>query len=93
MKDFIRATYLPHKTDPSCEQFPILACTFPFTFDDRLARLACDRRNEFDHLADHARASGRFDSSYYTPLECVGLFWHLVDLIWIYLFPLLYLIG
>ena len=28
----------------------------------------------------------------YTPLEYVGLFWHLVDLIWIYLFPLLYLI-
>lgn len=34
-----------------------------------------------------------FDSHYYTPLECTGLFWHLVDLIWIYLFPLLYLIG
>ena len=29
----------------------------------------------------------------YTPLEYVGLFWHLVDLIWIYLFPLLYLIN
>jgi cytochrome c oxidase subunit 3 len=36
---------------------------------------------------------GEFNSSYYTPVECVGLFWHLVDLIWIYLFPLLYLIG
>jgi len=34
----------------------------------------------------------RFHSLYYTPLECVGLFWHLVDLIWIYLFPLLYLV-
>ncbi len=33
-----------------------------------------------------------FNSAYYTPLECVGLFWHLVDLIWIYLFPLLYLV-
>lgn len=32
-------------------------------------------------------------SSYnYQPLEYVGLFWHLVDLIWIYLFPLLYLV-
>ena len=29
---------------------------------------------------------------YYRPLEYVGLFWHLVDLIWIYLFPLLYLV-
>jgi cytochrome c oxidase subunit 3 len=36
---------------------------------------------------------GEFSSQYWTPLECVGLFWHLVDLIWIYLFPLLYLIG
>ena len=33
-----------------------------------------------------------FSPSYYTPMECVGLFWHLVDLIWIYLFPLLYLV-
>ena len=29
---------------------------------------------------------------HYRPLEYVGLFWHLVDLIWIYLFPLLYLV-
>ena len=36
---------------------------------------------------------GEFGPKYYTPIECVGLFWHLVDLIWIYLFPLLYLIG
>lgn len=36
---------------------------------------------------------GEFSDKYWTPLECVGLFWHLVDLIWIYLFPLLYLIG
>ncbi|MCB0408105.1 MAG: cytochrome c oxidase subunit 3 family protein [Bdellovibrionales bacterium] len=36
---------------------------------------------------------GHFGPKYYTPLECVGLFWHLVDLIWIYLFPLLYLVG
>ena len=34
-----------------------------------------------------------FSGDYYTPVEGVGLFWHLVDLIWIYLFPLLYLVG
>ncbi|MCB0390863.1 MAG: cytochrome c oxidase subunit 3 family protein [Bdellovibrionales bacterium] len=34
-----------------------------------------------------------FNKDYYTPLEIVGLFWHLVDVIWIYLFPLLYLVG
>lgn len=36
---------------------------------------------------------GHFGSSYYTPVELVGIYWHLVDLIWIYLFPLMYLIG
>jgi cytochrome c oxidase subunit 3 len=35
---------------------------------------------------------GDFSSTYYTPVDLVGLYWHLVDLIWIYLFPLLYLI-
>jgi len=34
---------------------------------------------------------GEYNSKYFTTLECVGLFWHLVDLIWIYLLPLLYL--
>ncbi len=36
---------------------------------------------------------GDFHANYYTPLEMVGLYWHLVDLIWIFLFPLLYLVG
>ncbi|MCB1177417.1 MAG: cytochrome c oxidase subunit 3 family protein [Leptospiraceae bacterium] len=35
----------------------------------------------------------KFNSEYYTPVEGVGIFWHIVDLIWIYLFPLLYLVG
>lgn len=35
---------------------------------------------------------GEFSSEYYTPVEITGLYWHLVDLIWIFLFPLLYLI-
>jgi cytochrome c oxidase subunit 3 len=40
------------------------------------------------------RASrGHFSSRYYTPIEMSVLYWHLVDLIWIYLFPLLYLVG
>jgi cytochrome c oxidase subunit 3 len=38
-------------------------------------------------------AKNRFSETYYTPCEIVGLYWHLVDLVWIYLFPLLYLIG
>ncbi len=36
---------------------------------------------------------GDFDAHYYTPVEMVGLYWHFVDLVWIYLFPLLYLVG
>lgn len=36
---------------------------------------------------------GDFGPKYATPVEMVGLYWHLVDLIWIYLFPLLYLID
>lgn len=36
---------------------------------------------------------GKFNQKYSTPVELGGLYWHLVDLIWIYLFPLLYLIG
>jgi len=36
---------------------------------------------------------GRYNSAYYTPIENAGLYWHFVDIIWIYLFPLLYLID
>jgi cytochrome c oxidase subunit III len=35
---------------------------------------------------------GAFSSAYYTPIEITGLYWHLVDIIWIFLFPLFYLI-
>lgn len=35
----------------------------------------------------------RFSGKYFTPVELGALYWHLVDLIWIYLFPLLYLVG
>ncbi len=36
---------------------------------------------------------GIFSAEYYTPIDMVGLYWHFVDVIWIYLFPLLYLID
>ena len=38
-------------------------------------------------------ARGRFSPDYYNPVEIAGLYWHFVDLVWIFLFPLLYLIG
>jgi cytochrome c oxidase subunit 3 len=36
---------------------------------------------------------GTFGPEYYTPVEISGLYWHFVDIVWIFLFPLLYLIG
>lgn len=38
-------------------------------------------------------ARGAFSPEYYTPIEISGLYWHFVDLVWIYLFPLYYLIA
>ena len=36
---------------------------------------------------------GEFGPAYYTPVELGGLYWHFVDIVWIFLFPLLYLIS
>ena len=36
---------------------------------------------------------GRFTAAYNAPVEMVGLYWHFVDVVWIFLFPLLYLID
>jgi cytochrome c oxidase subunit 3 len=36
---------------------------------------------------------GRYTPEYHTPVEVCGLYWHFVDIVWIFLFPLLYLIG
>ena len=35
---------------------------------------------------------GRYSPAYHTPVEMTGLYWHFVDIVWIFLFPLLYLI-
>ena len=35
----------------------------------------------------------RFSPEWYTPVEMAGLYWHFVDIVWIFLFPLLYLLG
>jgi len=36
---------------------------------------------------------GRFSSEYYFPVEMAGLYWHFVDIVWVFLFPLLYLVD
>jgi len=46
----------------------------------------------FSYLTFYAW-KGRYTPEYHTPLENSGLYWHFVDIIWIYLFPLLYLID
>jgi cytochrome c oxidase subunit III len=35
----------------------------------------------------------KYNEHYFSPVEMVGLYWHFVDIVWIFLFPLLYLIG
>jgi cytochrome c oxidase subunit III len=37
-------------------------------------------------------ARGKFSPAYYTPVEMGGLYWHLIDIIWVFLFPLFYLV-
>lgn len=37
-------------------------------------------------------AQGKYHAGWYLPVDLIGLYWHLVDLIWIFLFPLLYLV-
>src|SRR5204863_1753594 len=39
-----------------------------------------------------AAARGSFSASYFTPVELTGLYWHFVDIVWVFLFPMLYLV-
>ncbi len=40
-----------------------------------------------------AARRGAYSADYYSPIEMFGLYWHFVDIVWIFLYPLLYLIG
>ena len=62
--------------------------------DDRPARHPRDggHRRAFGVIAWMTRC-GKFSNAYYTPVEIAGLYWHFVDLVWIFLYPLLYLID
>jgi cytochrome c oxidase subunit 3 len=44
------------------------------------------------YLVIHA-VKGRYTAEYNSPVEITGLYWHFVDIVWIYLFPLLYLVD
>ena len=61
---------------------------------DRPARAAHDHRHSDPGRASPGRAwRGAYGPTYHTPVEMTGLYWHFVDIVWIFLFPLLYLIG
>ena len=36
---------------------------------------------------------GRFTPENHNAIECAGLYWHFVDIVWIFLFPILYLVA
>jgi cytochrome c oxidase subunit 3 len=36
---------------------------------------------------------GKYTRAYFTPVELCGLYWHFVDVVWIFLFPTLYLVA
>lgn len=38
-------------------------------------------------------AAGQFNSEYHTPIEALGLYWHFVDIVWIFLFAIFYISG
>ena len=62
--------------------------------DDRPARAPHDHRPRH-HAGDArgGRGAARSPPEYSSPIEISGLYWHFVDIVWIFLFPLLYLIG
>jgi cytochrome c oxidase subunit III len=55
--------------------------------------IAHDHRRGLAVVAGVEAKRYQFSSRYYTPIEMVGLYWHFVDIVWIFLFPMLYLIG
>ena len=64
-----------------------------YFFMTGLARAAHGDRPRHSHGARDHDGAGRFSPEYYAPLDISGLYWHFVDIVWIFLFPLLYLIG
>ena len=60
---------------------------------DRHARHSHDYRRWFVRRLTVMAWKGQITPEYYTPVENAGLYWHFVDIVWIYLFPLLYLIS
>ena len=60
---------------------------------DRHARPAYGDRHRHSGLHFFRARTGAYTNGHYTFIENFGLYWHFVDIIWIFLFPLLYLIS
>ena len=76
---------------------PVLVVSF--RYDEKVMSLDgyLDLSGDFEDVqarlqAHYGTIKGRYHAGYYLPVDLVGLYWHLVDLIWIFLFPLLYLV-
>ena len=37
--------------------------------------------------------AGHFNAEYYTPVEAAGLYWHFIDIIWVFLYAIFYISG
>ena len=72
---------------------PHRALLLPLLRHDRHARAAHDHRHRDSRLHDLSRPAGAYTTGHVTFVENFGLYWHFVDIIWIFLFPLLYLIS
>ena len=82
-----------HLEGVTADQGARAALLLPLFRHDRAARPAHgDRRGHSAHSATCRRARAN-SPQYYTPVDVAGLYWHFVDVIWIFLFPLLYLID
>ena len=76
---------------PHARQIELMFCSL--FRDDRHACGAHDNRRGSADLLYSQGKSEHLLASYYGPVEVMGLYWHFVDIVWIFLFPLLYLIG
>jgi cytochrome c oxidase subunit 3 len=92
-----------HKADPKQEEVPLVAAqqiagqteiffSFYFAMTGLHAFHMIIGLGLLTWLLLRARR-GEFGPAYYTPMELGGLYWHFVDIVWIFLFPLLYLIS
>ena len=78
-------------TGPDARQIELLFC-FYFIMTGMHAFHMVVGLGLMSYLLTHT-LKNRYSAAYYSPVEIIGLYWHFVDIVWIFLFPMLYLIG